>query len=67
MFRLLPVFLFLCACGPDSNDKKEPAGTTADPVEVCEEVAQVCRLDNARLGVCVQASSGEGFTCQPQH
>lgn len=65
MYRLLPLIVLLFACGPDSS--KEPAGTTADPVEVCERVADVCRLDSSRLGVCMERPSGEGFACQSQH
>lgn len=53
------------ACGPTSSSK--PAGTSADPVTVCERVADVCRLDGSRLGVCVQARDGRGFACQSQH
>ena len=60
----LAVFL-VTACGPQSNEK--PAGTIADPVEICEAVGQVCRIDKARLGVCVEHGSGQGFACQPQH
>ncbi|MDQ3370679.1 MAG: hypothetical protein M3680_35125 [Myxococcota bacterium] len=52
------------ACGPTSNSK--PGGTSSDPVAVCERVADVCRIDKAKLGVCVQARSG-GFACQSQH
>lgn len=65
MYRLLPLILLLSACGPDRS--KEPAGTTADPVEVCERMADVCRIDGSRLGVCVRQLSGGGFACQSQH
>lgn len=53
----------VASCGP-SRDK--PAGTTNDPVVTCERVADVCRLDRSRLGVCVRAKDG-GFACQSQH
>lgn len=62
---LVPALLLVAACGPQSD--KKPAGTIADPVDICEEVGQVCRIDKARLGVCVEHGSGEGFACQPQH
>lgn len=56
--------------------ERRPAGTTADPVERCEAVGEVCRIDEARLGVCHAARAGaaegacegEGcFACTPQH
>jgi hypothetical protein len=56
----------VAACGKSSTSGK-PAGTLSDPVEVCERVADVCRLDKARLGVCVQARNGSGLACQSQH
>lgn len=65
MSRWLLTILLLGACGR-SGDKK-PAGTTADPVEVCERVADVCRIDKAKLGVCTQPRSGSGFVCMSQH
>lgn len=40
----------------------------ADPVEVCERIADVCRLNNgSQLGVCTPNSSGDSFICAPQH
>jgi len=63
MHRLLAIAA-LAACGPSTS---KPAGTSADPVLVCERVADVCRLDKARLGVCVQEKPGAPFTCQSQH
>ncbi|HEY5923255.1 MAG TPA: hypothetical protein VIV11_16360 [Kofleriaceae bacterium] len=57
--------VLLVACGPSGNTK--PAGTTSDPVEVCERVADVCRIDKAKLGVCEQRRSGSGFICASQH
>jgi hypothetical protein len=55
--------LLLVACGPSGK----PAGTTNDPVDVCERVADVCKIDNAKLGVCTQRRSGSGFACASQH
>ena len=57
--------LLVVACGPGGTGK--PAGTTNDPVEVCERVADVCRIDKAKLGVCTQSRSGSGFICASQH
>ena len=77
MSRAWLVLALTCAaCGPDRATK--PAGTTNDPVEVCERVADVCRIDKAKLGVCTQRRSaargagdapalGSGFTCASQH
>jgi hypothetical protein len=56
--------MVVVACGPDN---RKPAGTTSDPVEVCERVADVCRIDKAKLGVCTQPRSGSGFICASQH
>jgi hypothetical protein len=39
----------------------------SDPVEVCGRIADVCRIDKAKLGVCTQAASGSGFRCASQH
>ncbi len=64
MSRCLCVLL-LVACGPTGNSK--PTGTTNDPVEVCERVADVCRIDKAKLGVCTQRRDGSGFACASQH
>lgn len=81
--RLLAVtaLAWLALAGPSckssgSKDDK-PSGTTSDPVETCERVADVCRLDDARLGVCIQApddarpprcKAGEPcYVCAPQH
>ena len=57
--------LFLVACSTSRSSK--PTGTTNDPVEVCERVADVCRIDKAKLGVCTQAKVGTAFTCASQH
>ncbi len=51
-------------CGRGSG---KPTGTAADPVTVCERLADVCRLDGNRLGVCAARTSGAGFTCASQH
>ena len=61
--RLL--LLLLVACGPGGS--KKPAGTSADPVDVCERVSDVCRIDKAKLGVCTQRRDGSGFACASQH
>ncbi|MDB4960572.1 MAG: hypothetical protein JWP01_571 [Myxococcales bacterium] len=58
------ILMVLGSCGPSTNSK--PSGTASDPVLTCERVADVCRLDGARLGVCVHAKAG-GFACQSQH
>jgi hypothetical protein len=52
----------LVACGPSGK----PKGTTADPVDVCERVEDVCRIDKAKLGVCTQGR-GSGLVCASQH
>ena len=64
MLRCLTLLL-LIACGP--NDNRKPAGTTSDPVDVCERVADVCRIDKAKLGVCSERKNGSGFVCASQH
>ena len=57
--------LFVVACGPSNN---KPTGTTADPVEKCERVADVCRIDKAKLGVCTHAAGGSAeLICASQH
>jgi hypothetical protein len=50
-------------CGPESG---KPAGTTSDPVEVCEEIIQVCRYDGSKLGVCTKQADGK-LACVSQH
>lgn len=64
MLRCLSMMLLL-AC--ESRGTGKPAGTTSDPVEVCERVADVCRIDKAKLGVCTQSRAGSGFVCASQH
>lgn len=56
--------LLLVAC---DGAKTKPTGTTNDPVEVCERVADVCRINKAKLGVCTQKREGSGFACASQH
>ncbi|MBA3540947.1 MAG: hypothetical protein H0T79_15150 [Deltaproteobacteria bacterium] len=56
--------LGLVGCGPTSS---KPAGTTNDPVVTCERVADVCKLDGPKLGVCTIPRSGVGFVCTSQH
>jgi hypothetical protein len=62
MPRCLWIVLVL-ACGPGNS---KPTGTTSDPVEVCERVADVCRIDKAKLGVCTQGR-GSALVCVSQH
>jgi len=63
--RSAVLLVLVLGCGPSTNSK--PAGTSADPVLVCERVADVCRLDKSRLGVCIQTQINGAFTCQSQH
>lgn len=65
MRYLLSVAVVVLACGKDVGSQK-PAGTHADPVEVCERVADVCRLDKSKLGICVSRSTTE-LACASQH
>jgi hypothetical protein len=50
--------LALAACRSEPGGQRKPAGTPTDPVEVCEKMGDVCRLDGARLGVCTQPPAG---------
>ena len=55
----------------------KPAGTSDDPVTVCEHVGDLCRLDASRLGVCSMPTAGTSppacagrkpcVICMPQH
>lgn len=65
MFRCLALLVVLGACGRGGDTK--PTGTTNDPVEVCERIADVCRINQAKLGVCMQRADGAGFICTSQH
>jgi hypothetical protein len=53
-----------CGRGAGSTDKK---GTAANPVEVCEHLGDICKLDSARLGVCSPPKEGTALVCTPQH
>lgn len=57
--------LLLIACG--EGGPRKAAGTMNDPVDTCERVADVCRIDKAKLGVCTQKRAGSGFVCASQH
>lgn len=68
------VMALLGCSGSGSTEQAKPTGTPTDPVEVCERVADVCRLDGAKLGVCVEGQPDtdcEGrrpcFLCADQH
>jgi hypothetical protein len=65
MLRCLSALAMLAACGPSADHK--PTGSTNDPVEVCERIADVCRFDKTKLGVCMQRRDGAGFICVSQH
>lgn len=56
----LVALLTLLGCSSSGREgaQREPAGTPTDPVEVCTRVADVCRLDGAKLGVCVAPPPG---------
>ena len=59
--------VFLVACGSSDDPKAKPAGTMSDPVDVCEKVADVCRIDKAKLGVCTQSRTTDRLVCASQH
>jgi hypothetical protein len=67
MSRIVCLSLLLFGCGESKQSGKKPAGTSSDPVEICERVADVCRIDKAKLGVCTQKRGGSGFACASQH
>ena len=56
---------------PSSGDK--PAGTPTDPVQVCEQVGDVCQeAGGSQLGVCNRTTENcpgpePCFVCMPQH
>ena len=62
---------------PSGSAERKPAGTPHDPVDVCEKVADVCRLDGSRLGVCIEPPAGTSpsacagrspcYLCMSQH
>ncbi|HKE16076.1 MAG TPA: hypothetical protein VKB80_14470 [Kofleriaceae bacterium] len=76
-FFLAMAVAMAAACGPSGQASSKPTGTPTDPVLVCERVADVCRLDDSRLGVCIQPPAGPPpeacagrspcFICTPQH
>jgi hypothetical protein len=55
-------------CSPSGSGGKErqPAGTPTDPVELCERLADVCRLDGSRLGVCIEVVGAAADRCAGQ-
>jgi hypothetical protein len=59
--------LSIAGCGKKRDPSAKPAGTSADPVLVCERLADVCKLDGSRLGVCTQARDGASLVCASQH
>ncbi len=65
MGRFRSLLVLLVACGPSSDRK--PTGSTNDPVEVCERIADVCRFEKSKLGVCMERRDGAGFICVSQH
>ncbi|MEZ4368932.1 MAG: hypothetical protein R2939_22025 [Kofleriaceae bacterium] len=46
---------------------RPPTGTLSDPVEVCTRLADVCRIDAAKLGICSQDRTGAKLVCASQH
>ena len=65
---MVVVAMLMSACSGSGDGKNhEPAGTSADPVAVCKRVADVCRIDRARLGVCTQTPDGSAIKCMSQH
>jgi hypothetical protein len=61
------LLLLVVACGTADDKPKKPAGTMHDPVEVCERVTDVCRIDRAKLGVCTQSRTSNRLVCASQH
>ena len=67
----------LACSNKSSSTRKKPAGTPTDPVEICERVADVCRVSGPKLGVCVEPPPGPPppacadrspcYLCAPQH
>ena len=65
------------ACSSSGSTDRKPAGTQSDPVDLCERVGDVCKLDKSRLGVCNEAPGGSAptacagrspcFICVSQH
>jgi hypothetical protein len=74
----MAILAALVSCKPTGSRpaRHEPTGTPSDPVDVCKRLADVCRLDASRLGVCVQAPAPDApacagrtpcYVCTPQH
>jgi hypothetical protein len=67
--------LALLGCSTEGGAPSKPTGAPSDPVAVCERLADVCKLDGSRLGVCTAsdpaapACQGRSpcFVCMPQH
>jgi hypothetical protein len=59
--------LVLAGCGRGAGGTEKAKGTSADPVEVCERLGDVCKLDSSRLGVCSPPKEGTALVCAPQH
>ena len=55
---LFLALLLLTAC--------ELEGSSTGPTEICESIAEQCRLGGGQLGVCSMNQEGELF-CMPQH
>jgi hypothetical protein len=64
-------------CSSSGSTDRKPGGTPSDPVDVCERLGDVCKLDTSRLGVCNQPPAGSPptvcagrepcFICVSQH
>lgn len=71
------VFVGAVACSSSGSSDRKPAGTPSDPVDVCERMGDVCKLDASRLGVCNDPPAGTTpaacaarepcFICVSQH
>ena len=64
---IVAVVVGLVGCSRDGSSSDEPKGTVSDPVEVCARVADVCRIDSAKLGVCVYKGETTELACMSQH
>lgn len=60
-------------CPPPSRTDAKPQGTPTDPVTVCEQVGDVCKIGNdSQLGVCNKSTEqcpgpDPCFACILQH
>ncbi len=72
------VLACMVACTSRGDTSKSPAGTPTDPVDTCERLADVCRVNNSsQLGVCTAPPAEKHatlcgdrkpcFICAPQH